>query len=452
MTMKNFVTRIELRRKWTIVACVALFLTLGGLSEDGFAQNKKGKGGSPFNSFPKTSGGASKKAKHGHVGAQSSKGRGGATRNGGNASRNHPSKGRGNHASHNHHRGHSNHSRPVYPRSFGNVYGNVYGGGFNQGFNPYRNRYGSGIGFSTSLYSPGFVSPGYSRYSTYYGLPYGYGGYQSNYNQPNFTQPFGYSPSNYQHGYQLQVQPNYNNTNNNYSNSQIELLRLQLELQRLRELEAAQRNAQQVQAQPAQVQFQPEAQQPDLMPPANPVEPNPDNQAAIDELNLAPIIDGGQAAGTSQHRAEKAFREGRYGQAAQFADLAVSLNEENGMLKLFASQAHFSNGNYSDAASALESAGQSIDPQQWSYIVDNFRLFYGKNDFVSQTRALSDHLARNPNDVNALMVRGFQFGALGYPEAANKDFDRALSLDANRQFINRLKARFGDIEVERPVQ
>ena len=141
-------------------------------------------------------------------------------------------------------------------------------------------------------------------------------------------------------------------------------------------------------------------------------------------------------------KAERAFRGGNYGQAARFAGLATSLDESNGNLKLFATQAHFANGEYREAFESLQTAASLVSPDDLGFVVDNFKLFYGQNDFVSQTRALSTHLQQSPSDADAWALRGFQYGALGFPEAASKDFQKAASLGSDQSLIDLLQKRF----------
>lgn len=168
------------------------------------------------------------------------------------------------------------------------------------------------------------------------------------------------------------------------------------------------------------------------------------NQIAktVDQLGLAAIIETNELARDSQLRAERAFRGGQYGKAARFASLAVSLDESNGKLVLFASQSHFANGEYREAAESLALAISLLPSDDLGFVIENFKLFYGQDDFVAQTRALSEHLQQSPRDGAAWMLRGFQYGALGYPDAAKQDLERARSLGVSQQSIDALESRF----------
>ncbi|QEG23178.1 tetratricopeptide repeat protein [Mariniblastus fucicola] len=205
-----------------------------------------------------------------------------------------------------------------------------------------------------------------------------------------------------------------------------EILRLQIELERAKQALANQ-NA-------------PGQQQTLLKPPVEEV-PAPDPIEVEDQLGLAPIIETNQLAAASHLKAERAFRTGDYGQAARFAGLAQSLDESNGKLMLFAAQAHFANGEYREAAQDLTKANSLLSPEEMCWVVENFKLFYGKNDFVTQVKNLSAHLKQEPNDARAWLLRGYQYCALGHHDAARKDLNRARDLGASAELTATLLQR-----------
>jgi tetratricopeptide (TPR) repeat protein/Ni/Co efflux regulator RcnB len=215
-----------------------------------------------------------------------------------------------------------------------------------------------------------------------------------------------------------------------------EILRLQIELERAKQQLANQNQAQQ---KPQQTM------KPVVVPP--PPQPQATNSEVIDQLGLAAIIETNDLASSSHLKAERAFRSGDYGQAARFVGLSRSLDESNGKLTLFAAQAHFANGEYREAAAALKKAHSILEPNQLGYVVQNYKLFYGQNDFVTQMQQLSNHLNSSPEDARAWLLRGFQYGALGYPEAARKDLTRAKDLGANADLVETLLSTYS-VEVE----
>ena len=208
-----------------------------------------------------------------------------------------------------------------------------------------------------------------------------------------------------------------------------EILRLQLELERAKQALANQQ--------------QPPKRQQTLKPPVDDA-----NKKVVEQLGLAPIIETNQLAASSHLKAERAFRSGEYGKAARFSGLTKSLDESNGKLMLFASQAHFANGEYRDAVKALTKANSILPPEEMGWVVENFKLFYGQNDFVSQIKGLSAHLKQAPDDADGFLLRGYQYGSLGYPAAASKDLNRAKELGADSKFVETMLARFAAAQMD----
>lgn len=169
---------------------------------------------------------------------------------------------------------------------------------------------------------------------------------------------------------------------------------------------------------------------------------DPAKQAIIDQLGVAPVIEASDLAAETQLKAERAFRSGDYGQAARFAGLATSLDESDGKLKLFAAQAHFANAEFAEATSMVAAAAQQLEPVELGWVVENFKLFYGQNDFVTQTRSLSSYLNQNPTDASAWLLRGYQYGALGYPDAAKTDLAKAKELGFDAAIVDVMLQRF----------
>ena len=149
----------------------------------------------------------------------------------------------------------------------------------------------------------------------------------------------------------------------------------------------------------------------------------------------------------TQQLAEEAFRTGDYQTAARLSKEAVLLDGKNGQAMLFSSHAQFAAGNYSESAQNLERATQLLSSDQWSYVVKNFREFYGKNDYVSQTDNLSAFIDKFPNDHAATTLRGFHYGCLGYADAATADFVKALAIRPDYELANKLMPVLGKEQV-----
>lgn len=293
---------------------------------------------------------------------------------------------------------------PLAPYGYSNSFRSVTPLGFGFGGPIYQDPYALGFGYS----NPGFqnFNPAYSTYGSSVA-----------------------AQALERHRNQQQIVPPVQSANDP---REAEILRLQIELERARQALANQQQPQQQQTQP-------------LKPPVQDA-PSPSNQEVIDKLGLAAIIETNQLAAASHLKAERAFRAGDYGQAARFSGLSKSLDESNGKLMLFASQAHFANGEYRESVAVLTDANSLLQPEEMGWVIENFKLFYGQNDFVAQMKALSAHIKQSPSDADAWMLRGYQYGALGYPEAARKDFARAKEQGANSDLIETLINRFSNLE------
>ena len=151
-----------------------------------------------------------------------------------------------------------------------------------------------------------------------------------------------------------------------------------------------------------------------------------------------PQIPTAASARPTQQLAEQAFKRGNYGESAQLAKQAMRLDPDNGRLKLFASHANFATGDFATSARLLNEATSRLRSDQWGFVVRNFKNFYGLNDYVPQTQRLSRHITDNPGDANALALRGYHYGALGYLDSATSDFRRAINLAPNNTLAQRL--------------
>ena len=166
-----------------------------------------------------------------------------------------------------------------------------------------------------------------------------------------------------------------------------------------------------------------------------------DGELAFSIISTLPV------ANTLQLVAERAFRAGRYSDAADLVDHATQLDSHNGMLRLFASQANFAAGNFRVAVTELESATQMLAPSQWNFFGKNFHSFYGKNDYVKQTRELTQYVKRRPDDYQAKVLLGYHLGISGHRSAATRLFHGALSINAGDELAQRLIPELGDLNM-----
>jgi Tfp pilus assembly protein PilF len=163
----------------------------------------------------------------------------------------------------------------------------------------------------------------------------------------------------------------------------------------------------------------------------------PANVSAATSANY-PIIITKAIARSAQRRSEAAFRAGEYHLAASLARQVVTVETDNGLAFLFSAQACFAIGNYDSAVQDLREAAKLLSVEELGFVIRNFRLFYGQNDYVRHMYRLEQFLIERPVYVPARIVRGHQWAYLGFPDEAKNDFLVAISYRPNDELANRL--------------
>ncbi len=161
------------------------------------------------------------------------------------------------------------------------------------------------------------------------------------------------------------------------------------------------------------------------------------------ESTSSPIIAAAGVAADYQLQAEEAFRAQDYENAVRFNNHAIVEDGGNGKLHLFASQALFAVGDYRAAAGALQRAASILQPSEWGYVVENYKLFYQGNDYVTQMESLVAYVKANPDASYAHLLRGYQYLFLGYKEAAEIELSMAFSLESRDRLAADLLAIAG---------
>lgn len=151
-----------------------------------------------------------------------------------------------------------------------------------------------------------------------------------------------------------------------------------------------------------------------------------------------PNIPTKAAAFSAQQRAEAEFREGNYEEAKRLARQVVILDPENGMARLFSAQTLFAVNDYPAAVQEIKTAIDLLPPQDWDAVVRDFRLFYGKNDYVDQMDRLNQFLMDFPTHREGHLLRGYQFASLGYVDAAINDLQYAIAVRADERLASDL--------------
>ena len=142
-------------------------------------------------------------------------------------------------------------------------------------------------------------------------------------------------------------------------------------------------------------------------------------------------------------RAEQAFRNSAFDEAARLAGHAMVESPEDGRLKLLYAQTLFAIGDYDGAAGAIHHAASLLEPEDWGHVVESYANYYRGNGFVDQMRRLESFLEADPDNAAARFLRGYQYGFLGHPEVAIGELNRVLELESRDQLAAELVTRFG---------
>ena len=133
------------------------------------------------------------------------------------------------------------------------------------------------------------------------------------------------------------------------------------------------------------------------------------------------------------------FSSGDYKNASRVALHAMLEDPANGQLKLYISQCQLANGDYEAAAAHLYDGLSRLEQEQWGGVVENFRQFYKQNDYVPQFDKLVKFAQENPEAAYAYSLRGYHYYYLGHPEAAEKQWTKALEIDPKEPLALKLK-------------
>ena len=172
------------------------------------------------------------------------------------------------------------------------------------------------------------------------------------------------------------------------------------------------------------------------------------------EPETEPVSEGEQIQGESiipteglaiefQARAEQAFKEGRYLDAAKLSNHALIEDGENGKLHLFASQVLFALGDYRSSAAAIQRAAAILEKKDWGFVVENFKQFYRGKDYVTQMDELVKFIKENPDAPYAHFLRGYHYLYLGHKKAAQTPLTKAVELESRDRLAAELLVMAG---------
>lgn len=152
----------------------------------------------------------------------------------------------------------------------------------------------------------------------------------------------------------------------------------------------------------------------------------------------API--GTEAGQEFLDRAQAAFRQGSYGDAARLAGHAAVEMPRNAEVHQFMALAMFALTDYRGAASAGHAALSLGQPWDWPTV----RGFYARaDDYTSALRALEKYVRDNPSAAYARFLLGYHYLILGHEESARRHLARAVELQPSDELARRLLEDLG---------
>jgi tetratricopeptide (TPR) repeat protein len=142
-----------------------------------------------------------------------------------------------------------------------------------------------------------------------------------------------------------------------------------------------------------------------------------------------------------------AFRSVRYEPAVVQLDDLLADFPDHGPAWLLRSQARFGSALFDEAASSLRRGMELLPADQWGLIVGNYDDYYDlPGTFTRQLRTLEDFVRAHPDDPEANLLLGYQYGYLGYPQQAAAALDRAANAAPGDRLIERLREQFVDLD------
>jgi tetratricopeptide (TPR) repeat protein len=137
---------------------------------------------------------------------------------------------------------------------------------------------------------------------------------------------------------------------------------------------------------------------------------------------------------------EAAFHAGRYEDAIKLWRHALVDDPSNGAVVLLLAQAQFQQGQWEEAAGAVQQAARMIPQEHWGTIVENYKQLYGNHaDYTSQLKKLEEARDSSPDSPAIRFLLGYQFGFLGYPDHAVRELDKVLELAPKDEVASQMR-------------
>jgi hypothetical protein len=146
------------------------------------------------------------------------------------------------------------------------------------------------------------------------------------------------------------------------------------------------------------------------------------------------------ASGQFAAQGEAEFRAGNYKAAITSWRHALVDDPQNGVLVLMLAQAFFADGQFNDAAGAVQQGLAMLPEDQWNVVVANYKELYGRSgDYAKQLKALEAAAKAEPDNPANLFSLGYHYGFLGYKEQGAKKLDQLIKLAPEDELAKRLR-------------
>lgn len=155
---------------------------------------------------------------------------------------------------------------------------------------------------------------------------------------------------------------------------------------------------------------------------------------------LSQTLAAGSPAASEYETSLTAFGMGEYQAALDAALAAAKADPANGKLQLYLAQCHFAVGEFEASAEALTNAFEQLPPDQWGLVIENFRQFYKRNDYVTQFNALLSFTDQPGQQQLGAALQAYHYRYLGHPDAAAEQLQVALKTSAPMPMVTALKS------------
>ena len=146
------------------------------------------------------------------------------------------------------------------------------------------------------------------------------------------------------------------------------------------------------------------------------------------------------ASGQFAQQGELEFKDRNYKAAIKSWRHALVDDPQNGVLVLMLAQALFADGQFDEAAGAVQQGLSLLPDDQLGVVVSNYKeLYRSVQDYTNQLRALEKAAKAEPDEPAKLFLLGYHYGYLGYPTHALKKLDELLKIAPEDQMAHRLR-------------